>query len=99
MVKQIFSGYPPVDRMLKVFQNAEIETRYFVKPIEWYQTFHDMEERNRLFVEEAVRLGKEAIQNCLDKQPLHYEDIEAIFTVCTTGLSKDSPPPAWKREL
>ncbi|MEK4874503.1 hypothetical protein N1I87_07295 [Bacillus sp. FSL W8-0102] len=90
LVKQIFSGYPPVDRMLKVFQNAEIETRYFVKPIEWYQTFHDMEERNRLFVEEAVRLGKEAIQNCLDKQPLHYEDIEAIFTVCTTGLSTPS---------
>ncbi|MGG1290177.1 3-oxoacyl-[acyl-carrier-protein] synthase III C-terminal domain-containing protein [Bacillus smithii] len=90
LVKQIFSGYPPVDRMLKVFQNAEIETRYFVKPIEWYQTFHDMEERNRLFVEEAVRLGKEAIQNCLDKQPLNYEDIEAIFTVCTTGLSTPS---------
>lgn len=64
LVKQIFSGYPPMDRMLKEFQNAEIETRYFVKPLEWYQTFHDFEERNRLFVDEAVRLGIEAIQNC-----------------------------------
>jgi alkylresorcinol/alkylpyrone synthase len=90
LVKQLFSDYPSIDRMLKVFQNAEIETRYFVKPLVWYQTFHDFEERNRLFIDESVRLGIEAIQNCLNEEPLHYGDIDAIFTVCTTGLSTPS---------
>lgn len=89
-VKQLFAGDPSLDRMLKVFQHGEIETRYFVKPLEWYQDFHDFEERNRLFIDEAVRLGIEAIQHCLGQSQISFRDIEAIFTVCTTGLSTPS---------
>jgi len=89
-VKQLFAGDPSLDRMLKVFQHGEIETRYFVKPLEWYQDFHGFEERNRLFIDEAVRLGIEAIQHCLGQSQISFQDIEAIFTVCTTGLSTPS---------
>lgn len=95
-VKQLFErSVPHIDRLLTVFDNGGIESRYFVRPLEWYEQVHRFSEKNDVYIESAARYGCEAVQNCLQNRcflenPITYEDIEAIFYVSTTGLSTPS---------
>ncbi|MFD2680622.1 type III polyketide synthase [Bacillus seohaeanensis] len=80
-----------IGRLLKVFQNGEIETRYFVNDLEWFSRPHTFQEKNDLFIEYAVKLGARAIEQCLQhNMKAEYSDIDAIFTICTTGLATPS---------
>ncbi|RDI43047.1 type III polyketide synthase [Falsibacillus pallidus] len=84
-----------VNRLLNVFINGEIETRYFVKDLKWFAENHRFSEKNDFFIKEAVRLGAEAIQKCLSSEEflaeaVPYDEIDAIYTICTTGLSTPS---------
>ncbi|MGV3465865.1 MAG: type III polyketide synthase [Heyndrickxia sp.] len=89
--KKLFSnGFRDIERLLTVFQNAEIESRYFVKNIDWYGEEHSFAEKNTLFIEMAERLGIDAIENCLHDKGIDVGEIEAIFTICTTGLATPS---------
>jgi len=89
--KKLFSsGFRDIERLLPVFQNAEIESRYFVKNIDWYGEEHSFAEKNSLFIEMAEKLGIAAIENCLHNKGIDYQEIEAIFTICTTGLATPS---------
>ncbi|ANB61891.1 type III polyketide synthase [Anoxybacteroides amylolyticum] len=95
-VKQLFErSFPHIDRLLPVFDNGGIESRYLVQPLEWYEQVHRFSEKNDVYIESAVRYGCEAVQNCLHdryflENPITYEDIEAIFYISTTGLSTPS---------
>lgn len=89
--KKIFShGFRDIERLLTVFQNAEIQTRYFVKNIDWYGEEHSFAEKNSIFIEMAENLGIKAIEKCLYNKGINFEEIDAIFTICTTGLSTPS---------
>ena len=46
---QFKRSFKDIDRLLRAFQNGEIESRQFVQPIEWYQTHHSFEEKQSLF--------------------------------------------------
>ena len=46
-VKLLFGRSPDLDRMLPVFLNTGIQTRYSCVPIEWYDHQHGWAERNR----------------------------------------------------
>ncbi|WP_203361945.1 3-oxoacyl-[acyl-carrier-protein] synthase III C-terminal domain-containing protein [Bacillus sp. REN10] len=100
MIYQLFQPtYPKIERLLSVFDNGGIDTRYLAKPLEWYQEKHSFEEKNELFLEAAVELGEEAIKGCVDKAQVRYEDIDAIITVCTTGLAAPSLEARWINRL
>jgi len=89
--KKLFSsGFRDIERLLTVFQNAEIESRYFVKNIDWYGEEHTFAEKNNIFIEMAEKLGIKAIENCLHNKGIDLGEIEAIFTICTTGLATPS---------
>ncbi|GIN21098.1 MAG TPA: type III polyketide synthase [Bacillus bacterium] len=83
-----------IDRLLKVFHNGEIEKRHIAKGIKWYQSDHSFEEKNDAFIETAVDLSIKAIVSCLHSplltEKVEYEDIDAIFMICTTGLATPS---------
>jgi alkylresorcinol/alkylpyrone synthase len=95
-VKQLFaSSFSHIDRLLHVFENGEIESRSFVKPLAWYGKRHRFSEKNDLYIESALRYGCEAIQACLNNpaflaKPIAYDEIEAIFYISTTGLATPS---------
>lgn len=95
-VKQLFSSsFLHIDRLLHVFDNGEIESRAFVKPLAWYQKRHRFSEKNDLYIESAFRYGCEAIQACLNNaaflsKPIGYDEIEAIFYISTTGFATPS---------
>ncbi|WP_223701977.1 type III polyketide synthase [Sutcliffiella deserti] len=94
--KELFgNSFKDINRLLTVFQNGQIEKRHFVNNIEWFQEAHSFEEKNNLYITEAVSYGVEAIKACLSNTKtlptvVPYEEIEAIFYISTTGMSTPS---------
>lgn len=93
--RQLFSeSFQDIERLLKVFHNGQIESRYFVKELDWFREDHTFAEKNDAFLEAAVKLGTESIENCLSSPHLgravEAEEIDAIFTICTSGLATPS---------
>ncbi|CAG9623695.1 type III polyketide synthase [Sutcliffiella rhizosphaerae] len=83
-------SFKDISRLLTVFQNGLIEKRHFVRDIEWFKQRHSIKEKNDIYIHEAVAYGTEAINSCLLKESVPFEDIEAIFFISTTGFSTPS---------
>lgn len=94
--KELFSeSFSNINRLLKVFENGEIEKRHFAEPLSWYRTERSFQEKNDAYVKHAVHLSIEAIKRCLTRSDLltrsiPYEEIDAIFFVSSTGFSTPS---------
>jgi len=89
--RKIFSNaFKDLERLLKVFQSAEIEKRYFCKPLSWFEQQHSWEEKNALYIENALCLGAQAITNCLRKVKMLPSDIDIFIFVTSTGIATPS---------
>lgn len=94
--RELFSErFNDIERLLKAFQNGQIEKRHFAKSMEWFSEEHTFEEKNNAYIESAISLGIIAIENCLSNQiflerEVDCEEIDAIFYISTTGLSTPS---------
>jgi alkylresorcinol/alkylpyrone synthase len=94
--KELFSqSFRDIDRLLKAFQNGQIEKRHFVKSLDWFKEEHSFEDKNNAYIEAAVTLGKEAIEKCLSNQlfltrNILYEEIDAILFISSTGIATPS---------
>ncbi|MEW4218771.1 type III polyketide synthase [Rossellomorea marisflavi] len=87
--KQLFQeSFKDIDRLLTVFQNGEINSRYFVKDLEWFGTPHSFEEKNEEYIKFAVQLGKDAVRKALET--IGGGPVEAIFTISTSGIATPS---------
>lgn len=89
------NSFKDIERLLCAFKNGQIEKRHFVKEIDWYKVDRSFEEKNDTYIEAAVTLGIQAINECLKNQlflleEIPYEDIDAIFFISTTGLATPS---------
>lgn len=78
------------ERLAPIYRNAQIETRHSCVRIEWYLTPHSFSERNDLFLENAVALMAESAGGALDQAGLAADQIDAIVTVCSTGIATPS---------
>lgn len=94
--RELFAeSFKDIDRLLKAFQNGQIEKRHFVKDIGWFKVERSFEEKNLAYIESAVTLGKEAIEKCLNnstflKKNVAYEEIDACFFISSTGIATPS---------
>jgi alkylresorcinol/alkylpyrone synthase len=95
-VQSFFKAHVPhLDRLLQVFDHGQIERRYLSAPLEWFEEKPSFQERNKKYIETAVRLGSEVIEKCLESadfltRSIKKEEIDAIIFVSTTGLSTPS---------
>lgn len=90
-VGRLFSGAIGADdRLLEVFENAEIDQRHICVPIEWFATDHGFAEKNALYVEHAVRLASEVTRKALALAGLDPVDVDHVVFVSSTGLSTPS---------
>ncbi len=88
---QLFNGaFVDLDRLLHVFENAAIETRYSCVPIDWYMHDHGLAERNRLYLENALALLERAAGESLAAARLTPADIDVIVAVSSTGIATPS---------
>lgn len=94
--RELFSdSFKDIERLLPAFQNGQIEKRHFAKGMDWFKDNHSLQEKNDTYIDEAVKLGKKAIEACLCSdtflsKPVPFSDIEAIFTVSSTGIATPS---------
>lgn len=95
LVGEIFHEHRnKIRKLLPVFDNANIMSRQLVTNIEWYKTKKSFQERNKLYIEQSIKLSIEAIDNCLNNKRLKgiipYESIDLIVFVSSTGISTPS---------
>lgn len=83
--------FPDIDRYLSVFRHAQIDTRYFAAPLEWFTTPRSFKECNDLFIEAASALGERAARDCLAQAGLEPADVDHLLWVSTTGMAAPSP--------
>ena len=91
LVKSLFNaGLRDVDRLLAVFDNGHIQSRYVSAPLEWFQTNHSWQERNEIYLRVALDLSERAARIALERSGLDASEIGGIFFVSTSGLATPS---------
>ncbi|HEX5851199.1 MAG TPA: 3-oxoacyl-[acyl-carrier-protein] synthase III C-terminal domain-containing protein [Rubrobacter sp.] len=79
-----------IERLLPIFDNVNVDSRYFCVPVEWFERDHGFPEKNALYVEHALDLSEKAASRALERIGAKPEDVGAIFFVSTTGISTPS---------
>jgi alkylresorcinol/alkylpyrone synthase len=79
-----------IDRLLRVFDNANIQKRYFTVPMEWFKEHHSFREKNDTYIRAAADLSAEAVERCLSRARLKAQQVDHLIFVSTTGLSTPS---------
>lgn len=78
------------DRLLPIFANSGIESRYFSVPSDWFTQPHSIAEKNRLYIESATDLCVEASRKAMTSAGLSPEAIDYIVYINTTGIATPS---------
>ncbi len=79
-----------IDRLIPVFDNAGIGTRYSSVPMEWYFEPHGWRERNQLYLQNAVELLTATASDALGEAGRRPHDVAAVVVVSTTGIATPS---------
>jgi len=89
--RRIFSNRTSdVDRILSVFDNSQIDTRYFSRPLEWFEQPHTLSEKNQVYIDSSTKLCLDATQRLFKQNDISPEEIDYIIYVNTTGLATPS---------
>lgn len=78
------------ERLLPIFDNVNVESRYFCVPMDWFNEDHTFTEKNDLYLEHALELSEKASRRALDSAGVDPSEIGAVFFVSTTGLATPS---------
>jgi alkylresorcinol/alkylpyrone synthase len=81
---------PQFETLSSIFSNTGIVKRYGVKPFDWYLERRGWPERTAAFLEGAEALFVDAADEALANAQLSGRDIDAIVTVCSTGIATPS---------
>jgi len=90
IARALFQDKTDIERMMPVFENTGIDRRYSCVPAEWYLSKHGWKDRSAIFVDNAVALFEKIAVECLDEAGLAAEDVDAVVTVTTTGITTPS---------
>lgn len=89
--REIFSGdFEGIDRLLEVFENANIENRNLCVPVNFFYDKKSFREKNDLYIKHVVRYSAEAAKSCLEKSGFSKKDVTDLIFISSTGLSTPS---------
>lgn len=83
-------SFPQVVKMMSSFDNTEIRTRNFCKPLTYYADVHSFQEQNDDYIRISLEYSVKAIEACIAAAQISKEDITDIIFISTTGLSTPS---------
>lgn len=81
---------PELAEHLSVFETGGVESRHFVRPLEWYLEPHGWADRNAVYAEEGLALLETAAREALDAADVGATDVDGIVFVSTTGIATPS---------
>jgi alkylresorcinol/alkylpyrone synthase len=97
---RLFSGgHSDFEKLLPVFENTGIETRYSVQPIDWFAGAKSWPERTAAYLNGATDLFVIAAENALDQAGLKASDVDVVVTVSSTGIATPSIEARGHRRL
>lgn len=79
-----------IERLMPLFLNTGIESRYFAAPPEWFTTTHSLDEKNELYIRQATELTATAARQTIQQVGLEPADIDYLIYVNSTGLATPS---------
>ena len=82
--------YDDFERLVKVFETSGIQSRYLVRPLEWYMEPLGWSERNAVYLQGAGDLFVAAATRALDQAGLTAAQVDTVVTVSSTGLATPS---------
>jgi alkylresorcinol/alkylpyrone synthase len=87
IARAMFRELEGIERLIGVFENTGIETRYVSAPVEWFTREHGFAEKNRLWQEVALELAHQASREALERARVSPQRIGAVVLVTTTGIA------------
>ena len=90
LAQVLFERLEGLKRLLSVFENTGIESRYLAAPLEWFALPHGFSEKNQLWFESALALSEKASREALALAGLEPRQIGAVVLVTTTGIATPS---------
>ena len=82
--------FPQTNRLIFAFDNTEIITRNFCKPLTYYTSSTTFEQRNTEYINTALEYSVQAIEDVVKKAGISKDDITDIVFVSTSGLATPS---------
>lgn len=79
-----------LERLLGVFDNGHVKTRYLSAPLEWYYELRSWSERNEIYIEQAQIMSEKAANIALERAGISASQLDAIVFVSSTGLATPS---------
>lgn len=73
-------------KVIKIFENAAVDKRYGIMPIEEVFTKTSFEEKNNIYIREVKKLGTEVLQKALQNANWDPKSLDYIITVSCTGI-------------
>ena len=75
-----------LDAMLSIVDNAQVNTRHMIFPVDYTVEPRSLEKTNNEYIEHAILLGRKAAEECLKRANMTPQDIDLIITVSCTGF-------------
>ena len=85
-----FRDQPRLAALMEVFDRAGVGDRYLSFPVPYYFENHPFSKRNADYVEHAVKLGRRAVREALDRARVRPDEIDQFYFTTTTGLATPS---------
>src|ERR1700682_3187761 len=75
-----------LEAMMSIVDNARVHNRHAIFPIEYTVEPRALSKTNEEYMEHAIKLGREAAEQCLERAGLAPADIDLIITVSCAGF-------------
>jgi predicted naringenin-chalcone synthase len=75
-----------IKKVKKIFEGAAVDKRYSIMEPSEVFTATSFEEKNNIYIREAIDLGEKVLAKALEKAQWKPEDLDYIITVSCTGI-------------